>query len=208
VADAAHPPAPPTAKQRQKRDSQRKLLAAARQEFQQHGLAGGRVDRIAELAGVNKRLIYIYFGDKTGLFDAVIRENRRAIGEAVTFDASDLPAYALRLYEYWQAHPEAARLYWWRNLERSSTTEYEDAAYTEMVAGIDRAQHAGRVDPTIPPPHLFALVLGLLQSWAVPTTTFSAGVDDDEHDRRRASICAAVERLSAPPPKGRHRRAR
>ncbi len=193
-----------TGKQRQKLATQRKLLTAAREEFQQHGFAGGRVDRIAEMADVNKRSIYMYFEDKAGLFDAVIRENRNAIGAAVAFDPSDLPAYALRLYDYWQAHPEAGRLYWWRNLERSTITDVEDAAYTDMVAGINSAQRAGQVDPAIPPPHLFAFILALLQSWAVPSDTFAVAVDDAEHDRRRASIRTAIERLTgAPSPPGR-----
>jgi AcrR family transcriptional regulator len=187
--------APLSGRQRQKLATQSKLLAAAREEFQRHGFAGGRVDRIAEAAEVNKRMIYIYFGDKAGLFDAVIRENRNAVGAAVEFDASDLPAYALRLYDYWQQHPDSVRLFWWRNLERSSTTEVEDAAYTEMVAGIDAAQRTGTVDPAIPAPHVFAFVLGLLQSWAVPSEVFSTALDAAENPRRRASIRLAVERL-------------
>jgi AcrR family transcriptional regulator len=190
-------PARLTGKQRQKLATQRKLLAAAREEFQRYGFSGGRVDRIAEMAGVNKRSIYMYFGDKAGLFDAVIRENRNAVGAAVKFDASDLPAYALRLYEYWQTHPESVRLFWWRNLERESTTDVEEAAYSGMVADIGATQRTGGVDPAIPPAHLFAFVLGLLQSWAVPSDSFSVALDEEEAGRRRASIRTAVERLIA-----------
>ena len=190
-------PAVLTGKQRQKLATQGKLLAAAREEFQRYGFSGGRVDRIAEMAGVNKRSIYMYFGDKAGLFDAVIRENRNAVGAAVKFDAGDLPAYALRLYEYWQTHPESVRLFWWRNLERDSTTDVEEAAFSGMVAGICAAQRAGEVDPAIPPAHLFAFVLGLLQSWAFPSDSFSVALDDAEAGRRRASIRTAVERLIA-----------
>ena len=88
MTEAEQPPAPPlSAKQRQSQATQRKLLAAAREEFQQYGLAGGRVDRIGERAGVNKRLIYVYFGDKEGLFEEVIRRNRDAVGASVRFDA-------------------------------------------------------------------------------------------------------------------------
>ena len=43
--------------------SQSTILAAARDEFAEHGLGGARVDRIAERAGLNKRLIYYYFQD-------------------------------------------------------------------------------------------------------------------------------------------------
>ena len=48
------------------------ILAAATHEFAQHGLAGARVDRIAERAGINKRMLYYYFGQKESLFLAVL----------------------------------------------------------------------------------------------------------------------------------------
>lgn len=56
----------------QKRDSRRLILSAAREEFGQHGFAGGRVDRIARRAGVNKQLLFYYFGSKAGLFRSVL----------------------------------------------------------------------------------------------------------------------------------------
>jgi TetR/AcrR family transcriptional regulator len=46
------------------------VLQAAIDEFAQHGLAGGRVDRIARRAGVNKQALYYHFGDKDALFTA------------------------------------------------------------------------------------------------------------------------------------------
>uniref|UniRef100_UPI000A62305E TetR/AcrR family transcriptional regulator n=2 Tax=Pseudomonadota TaxID=1224 RepID=UPI000A62305E len=52
--------------------SQAAILLAAREEFAGHGLAGARMDRIAERADVNKRLIYYYFGSKDDLFLAVL----------------------------------------------------------------------------------------------------------------------------------------
>ncbi|MDE5444135.1 TetR family transcriptional regulator [Bradyrhizobium sp. CSA207] len=59
----------------QRRDpvaTRRKLLTAARLEFARHGFAGARVDEIAERAGVNKQLVYHYFGDKDALYLAVL----------------------------------------------------------------------------------------------------------------------------------------
>src|SRR6202790_837632 len=52
--------------------TQRKLLVAARREFARCGLAGARVDEIAARAGVNKQLVYHYFGDKDALYLAVL----------------------------------------------------------------------------------------------------------------------------------------
>ncbi len=52
--------------------TRKKLLTAARLEFARHGFAGARVDEIAERAGVNKQLVYHYFGDKDALYLAVL----------------------------------------------------------------------------------------------------------------------------------------
>ncbi len=49
-----------------------KLLETARVEFVTHGLNGARVDRIASEAGVNKNLIYHYFGSKDDLYLEVL----------------------------------------------------------------------------------------------------------------------------------------
>src|ERR1700754_272931 len=59
----------------QRRDpaaTRRKLLTAARREFASSGLAGARPDDIAARAGVNKQLVYHYFGDKDALYLAVL----------------------------------------------------------------------------------------------------------------------------------------
>ena len=48
--------------------SRAKILEQARKEFVSCGLSGARVDRIAKRAGVNKNLIYHYFGSKEALY--------------------------------------------------------------------------------------------------------------------------------------------
>jgi len=50
------------------------ILAAARGEFAAKGLAGARVNEIATRAGVNKQLIYYYFGSKEALYRAALEE--------------------------------------------------------------------------------------------------------------------------------------
>src|ERR1043166_8911290 len=53
--------------------SRERILAAAFKEFAAQGFAGARVDRVARRAGINKRMLYHYFGDKRGLFREVLR---------------------------------------------------------------------------------------------------------------------------------------
>lgn len=50
-----------------------RILAAALKEFAARGFAGARVDAIAGRAGVNKRMLYHYYGDKEALFREVLR---------------------------------------------------------------------------------------------------------------------------------------
>ncbi|BCL80549.1 helix-turn-helix transcriptional regulator [Ktedonobacteria bacterium brp13] len=49
-------------------ETKKRLLNAATNEFARRGIAGARVDRIADLAGCSKALIYDYFGNKDQLF--------------------------------------------------------------------------------------------------------------------------------------------
>lgn len=51
-----------------------RILEAATAEFAQHGFGGARVDRIADRAGANKRMLYYYFGSKDDLFLAALEE--------------------------------------------------------------------------------------------------------------------------------------
>lgn len=53
-------------------ESRDRLLAAATEEFARFGLLGARVDVIARRANANKQLIYYHFGDKEGLYAAVL----------------------------------------------------------------------------------------------------------------------------------------
>lgn len=97
--------------------TKQKIHEAALAEFTEHGYGGARVDSIADRAGVNKRMLYHYFGSKDELFLYVleqvydeIRSNeekleleylspKEAIVELVNFTVS-----------YFVDHPEFIRL--------------------------------------------------------------------------------------------------
>jgi AcrR family transcriptional regulator len=81
-----------------KRNTMRRVLAAARVEFASKGLAGARVEDIARDAGVTKQLVYHYYNSKEGLFVAVLDESSGNImSELVSLDVEHLaPPVALR----------------------------------------------------------------------------------------------------------------
>src|SRR5690606_20496215 len=69
--------ATPAEKPKRKRDpvkSRQTILRTASTEFCQHGFSGARVERIATKSKSNMRMIYHYFGDKEGLYLAVLED--------------------------------------------------------------------------------------------------------------------------------------
>ncbi|MFN6558555.1 MAG: TetR/AcrR family transcriptional regulator [Nostoc sp. ChiSLP01] len=67
---------------RQVRDAeatQAVILAAAQQEFAKHGLTATRTEAIAAKTGVAKSMIYYYFKDKEGLYQAVLERSHSDI---------------------------------------------------------------------------------------------------------------------------------
>ena len=105
--------------------TRQKILAAATVEFARHGLGGARVDRIAQRAGANKRMLYYYFGDKDKLFLAAL-EGRyahiRAAERRLDLERVE-PREALRrlvrfTWAYFLEHPEFMTLLNSENLHK------------------------------------------------------------------------------------------
>lgn len=61
--------------------SKQKILQAAMTEFCRHGYSGARVEKIATKSKSNLRMIYHYFGDKEGLYLAVLESAYSRIRE-------------------------------------------------------------------------------------------------------------------------------
>lgn len=55
------------------------ILAAAQEEFAKHGLIAARTEAIAAKTGVAKSMIYYYFKDKEGLYQAVLERSHSDI---------------------------------------------------------------------------------------------------------------------------------
>jgi AcrR family transcriptional regulator len=192
------------ARPRDAKATQERLLVAAIDEFSRHGLAGARIDRIAERAGANKRLIYAYFGSKDDLFDAVLARTLGVLTETVPFTAEDLPAFAGALFDQLVEQPKVLRLATWRNFERESASEHERASYAGKVAAIKAAQKAGTIDAAIPPADLLVMLMSLVTSWlSAPAALRELGGGSDPMASRRLkqhrrALVEAVARVVMP----------
>ena len=54
--------------------AEEKILLAAKKVFTTHGMAGARMQDIADEAGINKALLHYYFKDKEKLFEVIFME--------------------------------------------------------------------------------------------------------------------------------------
>jgi AcrR family transcriptional regulator len=168
--------------------SQSTILAAARDEFAEHGLGGARVDRIAERAGLNKRLIYYYFADKETLFQAVLEQAYRDIREQErNLHLTDLePETAVRrlvefTWEYYLAHPEfitllnSANLHKARHLQASTRARELNLPVIETLATVlERGRRLGRFRGGVDPVQLYVSIAGLAYFYLSNSYTLSA----------------------------------
>lgn len=132
------------------------ILAAAIAEFAAHGLSGARVDRIAERAGANKRMLYYYFGAKDALYLAALEAAYEGIrGEERKLDFDHLPPeqgvreLVAFTWRYFLAHPEfmsllnTENLHEARHLRRSRKVR---ALHSPLVAGLSGLLARGERD--------------------------------------------------------------
>ena len=97
--------------------SQQAILEAATEEFSLRGLEGARVDQIASKAGINKQLLYRYFGNKEDLYFRVledaycqIRESEKALGLPSLEPRTAIRVFIASMVERIYRQPHFARL--------------------------------------------------------------------------------------------------
>ncbi len=96
--------------------TRKRILVAAHKEFTEVGLAGARVDRIAESAGVNKRMLYHYFGNKEELFREMMRRNLLELSEADNIAPQNLGEELVYWRDLIRINPDWMRLSLWEAL--------------------------------------------------------------------------------------------
>jgi len=182
--------------------TRQKLLAAARREFADSGLAGARVDEIAARAGVNKQLVYHYFGDKDALYLAVLEwvyEEIRAQERNLKL-AGLPPREAIRKlvessFDHLAAHPDFILLLNDENrggARHVRTSRRLEAMHSPLVSLVSKILGEGVREGVfrrgINPVHLYISIAGLSYFFFSNTPTLSAifGKDLASPTARRA----------------------
>ncbi|MBR1210845.1 TetR/AcrR family transcriptional regulator [Bradyrhizobium sp. JYMT SZCCT0180] len=175
-------------KRRDPAATREKLLTAARREFADSGLAGARVDEIAARAGVNKQLVYHYFGDKDALYLAVLEwvyEEIRAQERKLNLEGLPPQQAIKRLieasFDHLAAHPDFIVLLndenrgGARHVRGSRKLEAMHSPLVSMVSTIlSEGVRAGVFRKGINAVHLYISIAGLSYFYFSNTPTLSA----------------------------------
>ncbi|HET9170867.1 MAG TPA: TetR family transcriptional regulator [Actinospica sp.] len=164
-----------------------RIFEAATEEFAAHGIAGARVDRIAQNAQANKQLIYAYFGDKKKLFYKVLDKTLVDVAAMVSTDITDLDRWVDEHIDYHQKHPELLRLLMWEALEveQENVCRSDDRSvrYAVKKQKIADAQDQGIVRADMPAAYMLMLLMGMINYAAalpqVRNLVFGPGFDPE-----------------------------
>jgi AcrR family transcriptional regulator len=182
--------------------SRARILEAARAEFAASGFGGGRVERVATRAEINKERIYAYFGDKRSLFAAAVASAVEELGTVVVAGPGGLSGWAERLFDFMADHPDTLRLLRWSNLESDAPSEETDERLVGLARPeetVARWQRDGLVPAEWDPHDLVVLVLGICEAFHSPPFR-PEGPDAATTDRRRRALVRhTVALLTAPP---------
>lgn len=77
--------------------SQEAILKAAIEEFAERGVDGARIEAVARQANFNKSLIYRYFNDKRGLFEAALQNKLQERSDSV----EKMPVNVAEILQYY-----------------------------------------------------------------------------------------------------------
>ena len=175
------------------------ILRAATDEITAKGLTGARVDAIAERAGVNKRMLYHYFGDKQGLYLAVLEHTYSAIRTAeIGLNLTELDPVAgmrklvLFTWQYFIDHPEFLSLLATENMNRAANLKKSQSIrplhrpLTGMIEVLlQRGEKQGLFRKGADPVELYITIAGLGFFYMQNRHTLSVIFGEDLSARKR-----------------------
>ena len=173
--------------------TQQAILAAAEDEFADKGLAGARVDTIAEQSGVNKRMLYYYFGSKEGLYIAVLERAygamRKSERELNLVDLEPLDAIrklAEFKFDYYLAHPAIISLLAGENMQNAKflkrsrrLRDMHNSLANVLQTVLATGKKKGLIKPGIDPLQLYISIASLSYFYFSNASTLSTAFGRD-----------------------------
>lgn len=198
--------------------TQASLLKAAIKIFAQYGLDGGSVDKISKAAKSHDRMIYYYFGNKEGLFVAVIEETYKRFNVAESKLKLDLldPLRSLEkivqfILRYYRDHPEFVTLLNIENLHKgkhigqSSFRDYSSKAIGVIDQVLATGAQAGVFSSQFRARDLYMMIAALGYFYQSNRYTLSAFLGENleakaAFDQWESFVISTVLKTIAPDP--------
>jgi len=184
-----------------------KIIVAAKAEFQQKGLAGARMQEIADRCGINKALLHYHFNSKDELFRAVLIAGIADVFPVLmgtlnaTMPLREKLQSVIRLYiDQLSQNPELPRFVLNELAQNPNfiATHFQglQARPTVFVAQIEAAVQAGEIRST-EPFQLIASLVGLcvFPFMGKPMIQFMSGKNEKEFKQFIEDRKAHVEML-------------
>jgi AcrR family transcriptional regulator len=193
------------------------IIDVATAEFAERGLSGARVDQIAERTNTSKRMLYYYFGDKDGLYRAVLLSYYEKLRSSeVQLDLShQSPLAALQAlveftFDYHMKHADIVRLVMVENMHKGRHVAKLpqvmpiNTSVLDAVADIcERGAREGSMRTGLDNFDLYTTIAALCFFNVSNRYTFRAIFKHDmaqpkESDARRKSIWDVIHRFVVP----------
>lgn len=194
------------------------ILNMATVAFAANGLAGARIDEIAHRTTASKRMIYYYFGDKEGLYRAVLERAYTALGQSMKdHDITHAdPLTALRdfieaTFENHMRAPDFIRLVMIENIHNASfLRECEKArALAQNILGtldtiLKRGKESGAFRPDADPLELYWFISALSFYNVSNKATFSVSFGDalfsgeQKESLKRRAVDVVISSVATP----------
>ena len=177
---------------KQKLNVKARLLKAATDLFSKFGYDGTTVDEIVLTAGVNKRMVYHYFGSKEVMYQEVLKEvfYRLRTVELASIQPGDPIEKTLKnlvhvYFNFLAANPEFINLLLWENLAKGRHLHAELSVLSKsplinlLTEVISEGTRQGVIQEGLNPKYLLINIIGLCQIYFSNSYTLSHTVEID-----------------------------
>ena len=175
--------------------SRQRILKVAIRLFARKGFSGTSVDEIVEKAGVNKRMVYHYFGNKEKLYQAVLTTEYKKLEtlELETLHPEDpiekiIPDIVSGYFSFVQTNPKFVQLLLWenlnlgRNLDKMPNPLSKSPMLDLLLKALRIGQEKGTVRPSLDPHFLLISLIGNCMIYCSNRFTLSRSLKIDLGD--------------------------
>jgi TetR/AcrR family transcriptional regulator len=187
---------------RQPEISRQAIFDAALEEFSLEGVAGGRMDRIATSAGVNKALLYYYFKDKETLYGALLDHVFSGLLDTVmqamdkaTTPGEQIMAWLASHFDYVSHSPSYPRLVQYEMMRANRTgsphikrlvSKYFQPITERLMKAVEEGIAAGEFRP-LNPRHFVSSAVAVITNYFLNVPLMRLAVPGDPLSQERVA---------------------